>query len=109
MNARSLILLLTIPALLSGCAALRPLEPDSAGVVLTHVSHITQHPPLAGWLGRRPTDYGYQTASLQVSWYSQDKRWRFSMSDGYLLPAGWLPGPHEVFSASASYTFWRKH
>ena len=108
MNARSLILLLALLPL-SGCAALRPLEPDSAGVVLNHVSHISQHPPLSHWFGEKSTDYGYQTSSLSVNWYSRHRHWRFAMSDGYLLPDGWLPGPHEVFSASLSYTFWRKH
>jgi outer membrane biogenesis lipoprotein LolB len=104
------ILTLTLAvALLAGCAALRVVEPDSAGVVLAHVSHISQHNPIARWLGRRPTNYGYQTASLRVSWYSRHRRWRFSMSDGYLLPDGWLPGPHEVFQAQLGYTFWRRN
>jgi len=94
---------------LAGCAAMHRLEPDSAGVVITHVSHITQHNPLAAWLGHRPTDYGYQTASLRVSWYNRRHRWRFSMTDGYLLPRGWLAGPKEVFTASLGYTFWRRH
>lgn len=103
--------LITLCALLplSGCAALRVVEPDSAGVELTHVSHISQHAPMCGWVGEKCTDYGYQTASLAISWYSRRRRWRFSMSDGYLLPNGWLPGPHEVFSAQLGYTFWHKH
>ena len=93
---------------LAGCAALHRIEPDSAGVELTHVSHISQHPPLSTWVGEPSTDYGYQTASLAISWYSHSRNWRFSMSDGYLLPSGWLPGPHEVFAASLRYTFWRR-
>jgi hypothetical protein len=93
---------------LAGCATLHSLEPDSASVVLSHTSHISQHPQVCGWVGEKCTNFGYQTASLAVSWYSPRRHWRFSMSDGYLLPAGWLPGPHEVFSASLSYTFWRK-
>ncbi len=108
MKPRTLIILAALLPL-AGCTTLRRVEPDSAGVILTHVSHISQHPPLSTWVGERSTDFGYQTASLAVSWYSRARRWRFSMSDGYLLPAGWLPGPHEVFSASLSYTFWRRH
>ena len=75
MIRRALILLCALLPL-SGCAALRPIEPDSA--------------------------------SVAVSWYSRHRHWRFSMSDGYLLPSGWLPGPHEVFAASLRYTFWRR-
>jgi hypothetical protein len=107
MIRRTLILLCALLPL-TGCAALHRIEPDSAGVVVTHVSHITQHNPLAAWLGHRPTNYGYQTAGVAVSWYSRHRRWRFEMSDGWLLPDGWLPGPHEVFGATLGYTFWRK-
>ena len=100
-----LILLLALLPL-AGCACIRQVAPDSASVVVTHVSHISQHWPLAGWLDCRTTNYGYQTASLQAQW--RHGRWWWSVSDGYLLPDGWLPGPHEVFAASAGYTFWRK-
>ena len=109
MKCRTVILLLALALPLAGCAALRRVEPDSAGVVLNHVSHIFQHPPLSTWVSEPASNYGYQTASLSVNWYSPHKRWRFTMADGYLLPDGWLPGPHEVFSAALSYTFWRKH
>ena len=108
MMRRALILAAALMPL-AGCAYLRRVEPDSASVVITHVSHISQHPPLSTWVGEPSTDYGYQTASLAISWYSRSRRWRFSMSDGYLLPSGYLPGPHEVFSASVGYTFWRRH
>ena len=107
MIRRPLILLCALLPL-AGCAALRRVEPDSAGVVLTHVSHISQHAPMCGWVGEKCTNYGYQTASLAISWYSRARRWRFSMSDGYLLPSGYLPGPHEIFGASLRYTFWRR-
>lgn len=107
MNARSLILVIALLPL-AGCAVLKRAEPDSAGVVLTHVSHISQHSPISNWVGEPTTNFGYQTASLSISWYSHRRRWRFSMSDGYLLPDGWLPGPHEVFEASLGYTFWRR-
>jgi hypothetical protein len=107
---RALILSpLALLPLLAGCAALHRIEPDSAGVELTHVSHISQHAPISHWVGEPTTNFGYQTASLAISWYSRSRRWRFSMSDGYLLPSGYLPGPHEVFSASVGYTFWRRH
>ena len=106
-SARPLIILCALLPL-AGCTALRRVEPDSAGVVLTHVSHISQHWPISGWVGEPTTNFGYQTASLSISWYSHRRRWRFSMSDGYLLPDGWLPGPHEVFEASLGYTFWRR-
>ena len=108
MKCRHLILLAAL-APLAGCACIRRVEPDSAGVVLSHVSHISQHPPISAWVGEPASNYGYQTASLSVNWYSRHHHWRFAMSDGYLLPDGWLPGPHEVFGASLSYTFWRKH
>ncbi len=92
---------------LAGCAALRRVEPNSASVVITHVSHISQHQPIAGWVGEPTTNFGYQTASLEAQW--RRGPWWWSVGDGYLLPDGWLPGPHEVFSVSAGYTFWRKH
>ena len=107
MIRRPLILLCALLPL-AGCAALRTVEPDSAGVELTHVSHISQHAPISHWVGEPTTNFGYQTASVAVSWYSRHRRWRFSMSDGYLLPDGWLPGPHEVFGTSLRYTFWRR-
>ena len=108
MNMRPLIILFALALPLSGCAVLKRVEPDSAGVVLTHVSHISQHWPISTWVGEPTTNYGFQTASLAVSWYSRKRHWRFSLSDGYLLPDGWLPGPHEVFEASLGYTFWRR-
>ena len=91
---------------LAGCAALRKVEPDSTSVVITHVSHISQHFPIAGWLGERCTNFGYQTASVDAQW--QRGRWWWSVGDGIQLPGGDLPGPHEVFTASAGYTFWRR-
>jgi hypothetical protein len=110
MKSHALIYICALAGLLSlpGCAGLHKVEPDSASVVLSHTSHISQHPPLCGLFGEPCTNYGYQTASLSLNWHSRRRHWRFSMSDGYLLPAGWLPGPHEVFSASLSYTFWRR-
>lgn len=90
---------------LAGCACLRRVEPDSASVVITHVSHISQHPPLCGWIGQRCTNFGYQTASLAAQW--QRGRWWWSVGDGVQLPGGDLSGPHEVFSASVGYTIWR--
>jgi len=108
MIPRNLILLCALLPL-AGCASIRRVEPDSAGVELSHVRHILQHQPFATWIDYRPTDYGYQTASLRLSWYSRRRRWRFSMSDRYLLPRGWLAGPKEVFQANLGYTFWRRH
>lgn len=105
MTSRPLILLLALLPL-AGCAALRPVEPDSASVVLTHVSHISQHAPLSHWVGSPTTNYGYQVASLEARW--THGQWWWSVSDGYLLPGGWLPGPREVFSAQVGYTFWRR-
>ena len=102
---RSLMLLFALLPL-AGCTYLRRVEPNSASAVITHVSHISQHPPLAGWLGCRSTNYGYQTASLAAQW--RRGRWWWAVGDGIQLPGGDLSGPHEVFTASAGYTFWRK-
>lgn len=102
---RTLTLLLALLPL-AGCAALRPLEPDSASVVLTHVSHILQHNPCASWIGYRPTNYGFQTISMEARW--SHGPWYFSIADGYSLPDGWLPGPREVFEARAGYIFWAR-
>ena len=104
MIRRPLILLCALLPL-SGCAALHRVEPDSASVVLTHVSHITQHPPIAQIFGQRPSNYGFNTLSLQARW-RRGPLW-LTVSDGARVFSGYLPGPREVFSASAGYTFWR--
>ena len=105
MSARTLIILCALLPL-AGCACLRRVEPDSASVVITHVSHISQHPPLCTWVGEPCTNFGYQTASLAARW--QRGRLCWSVGDGVQLPGGDLAGPHEVFSASVGYTIWRK-
>ena len=92
---------------LAGCAALRRVEPDSASVVLAHVSHISQHAPICTWTGERCTNFGFQTASLAGRWRAG--RWWWSVGDGIQLPGGDLSGPHEVFTAQVGYTLWRKH
>lgn len=107
MSPRPLTILCALALLpLVGCAALRRVEPDSASVLLTHVSHISQHPPLCDLVGDPCTNYGYQAASLEGEWRSG--RWWWSVGDGIQLPGGDLSGPHEVFAASAGYTFWRR-
>ena len=92
---------------LAGCAVLRRAEPDSASVVITHVSHILQHEPCANWIGDQPTNYGFQTIGVAARW--SHGPWYFSVSDGYSLPDGWFPGPKEIFEARAGYTFWRRN
>ena len=107
MIRRALILSpLALLPLLAGCAALHRIEPDSAGVELTHVSHISQHAPISHWLGEPTTNFGYQTASLAARW--RRGRWWWSVGDGVQLPGGDLSGPHEVFDAQVGYTIWRK-
>lgn len=106
MILRRALILAIAATLLTGCAALRRAEPDSASVVITHVSHISQHWPLAGWLGERATNYGYQAASIAAGW--RHHRWWWAVSDGCQLPGGDLSGPHEIFTASVGYTFWRR-
>lgn len=103
---RRACIILALAAGLAGCACIRRAEPDSASVVLTHVSHISQHWPISTWVGEPSTDYGYQTASLAGRWRAG--RWWWSVGDGIQLPGGDLSGPHEVFSAQLGYTFWRK-
>ena len=104
---RAIILAAALALLpLAGCACLRQAEPDSVSVVMTHVSHISQHPPLCNWTGERCTNFGYQTASLAGEW--RRGRWWWSVEDGVQLPGGDLSGPHEVFDAQVGYTIWRK-
>lgn len=105
MTARPLIILCALLPL-AGCAALRPIEPDSTSVVVTHVSHILQHAPCAGWIGVKPSNYGFQTIGLQARW--SHGPWYASVSDSYSLPDGWFPGPKEIFEARAGYTFWTR-
>lgn len=105
MMRRALIILLAILPL-AGCACIRRVVPDSASVVLTHVSHILQHEPCASWIGAPPTNYGFQTISMEARW--SHGPWYFSVADGYSLPDGWFPGPKEIFEARAGYTIWRK-
>jgi hypothetical protein len=90
---------------LAGCAVLRRAEPDSTSVLLTHVSHITQHPPIAQIFGQRPSNYGFNTLSLQARW-RRGPLW-LTVSDGARVFSGYLPGPREVFSAAVGVTFWR--
>jgi hypothetical protein len=90
---------------LSGCAVLHRVEPDSASVVIEHVSHITQHPPIAQLLGQKPTNFGFDTAGLQARWAG--RRWWLTIADGARVFSGYLPGPREVFQAQLGYTFWR--
>lgn len=91
---------------LAGCAVLRRAEPDSASVVLTHVSHITQHPPIAQIFGQQPSNYGFNTLSLQARW-TDGPVW-LTVSDGARVFSGYLPGPREVFQAQAGFTFWHR-
>ncbi len=105
MSARTLIILCALLPL-AGCACLRRVEPDSASIVITHVSHISQHPPLCDWVGEPCTNFGYQTASLAARWRAGRLWW--SVGDGVQLPGGDLSGPHEVFDAQIGYTIWRK-
>lgn len=104
MIRRPLILLCALLPL-AGCAALRPIEPDSASVVIEHVSHITQHPPLAQLLGQRPSNYGFDTLGVQARW-TDGPVW-LTVADGARVFSGFLPGPREVFQAQAGFTFWR--
>ena len=105
MIRRALILLCSLLPL-AGCAALRRVEPDSASVVIEHVSHISQHAPLCSWVGEPCTNFGFQTASVQAKWRRRRLFW--SVGDGIQLPGGDLSGPHEVFDARVGYIFWRK-
>ncbi len=104
MIRRALIVLALLP--LASCAALHRVEPDSASVVLTHVSHITQHPPIAQIFGQRPSNYGFNTLSLQARW-RRGPLW-LTVSDGARVFSGYLPGPREVFQAQAGFTFWHR-
>lgn len=104
---RAIILAAALALLpLAGCAALRPVEPDSASIVITHVSHVSQHPPLCDLFGEPCTNFGYQTASIEGEW-RRGRLW-WSVGDGVQLPGGDLSGPHEVFDAQVGYTIWRK-
>ena len=107
MSPRPLTILCALALLpLAGCTCLRRAEPDAVSVVLKHVSHISQHPPICNWTGEPCTNFGYQTASIEGEW-RRGRLW-WSVGDGVQLPGGGLSGPHEVFSASVGYTIWRK-
>ena len=93
---------------LAGCATMQRVEPDTAGVELSHTSHVTQHPPFAELEGRHPTNFGYDVLGGYARW-SDGPVW-FQVNEGYSLLSGWqtIPGPREIFQAQLGLTLWRK-
>lgn len=99
---------LTLAAALAGCSTVARIEPDSAGVELSHTSHITQHPPFAELAGRQPTNFGYDVLGLYGHW-SDGPVW-LQITEGYSLLSGWqtIPGPRDIFQAQIGLQLWRK-
>lgn len=99
------IVLVALAGLMSGCATL---EPDSAGIELSHTSHITQHPPFAELEGRHPTNFGYDVLGGYARW-NAGPVW-FQVDEGYSLLSGWqtIPGPREIFQAQMGIALYRK-
>ena len=105
--------LIAIPAaglLLTGCASVQhAVEPTSIRVYAEHVSHLTQHAPIAS----EPTDFFYNTMNVEAHW--QHKGVFLDVAEGVSLQGrdthvpwqeyGALIGPREVFTARAGYEF----
>jgi len=93
---------------LAGCASLQNAAPDSVSLVFEHTSHITQHAPLCTALGQQCSNYGYDDIGISARWQS-GPLW-LQLSDAYTLMSGWqtLPGPREVFQASAGVVLWSR-
>jgi hypothetical protein len=91
------IVLVLVVAAMSGCA----LQPTSVRLYAEHVSHATQHVPIADI----STQYGYNTVDLELHW--QRGPGFLDLAEGYNLNGkdcplpcyGALEGPREVFHA----------
>jgi uncharacterized protein YceK len=114
-----LTLILLFAALsLAGCAALRQrVKPGPRIVVkayVEHISHATQHAPLAHWLGLPVSNYGTDAVfgSVTLEGHAQNGpfvtlaegvslngHWRYGGDEGY----GALLGPREIFEARAGW------
>lgn len=100
-------ILLSLITVLSGCSALRTIEPNTLPVEFTHVSHVSQH------FGPNPTNYGYDAFSIGAKWLPI-KNLSLSVSEGVILEPGHcaangalehgaLDGPREVFTGRVAY------
>jgi len=106
--AAKAIVFMALAGLVSGCATLQCVEPDSAGIELSHTSHITQHPPFAELEGRHPTNFGYDVLGGYARW-NDGPIW-LQVNEGYSLLSGWqtIPGPREIFQAQLGVRLWHK-
>jgi len=114
----SLFLLLIVMLSLSGCAALRQRVGPGPRIVLSayfeHISHATQHAPLAHWVGVQVSNYGTDAVfgSLTLEGHEKSRpfltlsegvslngRWRYGRLSGY----GAVLGPRELFEARGGW------
>jgi hypothetical protein len=96
--------LAALAALVAGCTALAPLEPNAVTPELTHLSHATQH------FGADPTHYGADIADLSLEW-KLGRGFFFSLAEGAVLERqqgqgfGEIEGPREQFIGRIGYRF----
>lgn len=95
-------------ALMSGCSAMRALEPNSIAPEFEHISHASQH------FGSDPTHYGVNAVNLTAEW-DVGKHFYLTLAEGLVLDhrntiygqeeCGALMGGREVFTGRVGYKF----
>jgi len=114
----SLFLLLIVMLSCAGCAALQQRVGHGPRIVLgayvEHISHITQHEPVAHWLGVQVSNFGTDAVfgSVTLEGHAKSRpfltlsegvslngRWRYGRDSGY----GAVLGPRELFEARAGW------
>lgn len=109
---KTIIPVLAVSLLMTGCAAL---VPDSIRPELEHMSHATQHQPFTN----HPTDFDGELASVFAHWDIHGAY--LEVGEGVILNRlsaknsqgetayGEIEGPREQFTARVGYVFELKH